>query len=293
MTTSADQRPKDLRGEAPFSWRRWLIATLLMIVVLTVYLYGIIVISRLSLWAEAIIGIGFPLLIVAGAWFALDAPRINQLMLFESSYNAIAVVVQLSLLVGLFWLNHAGSWAFALFFLAQVGGFVAWQFKEKAYHGFAQSLVLGTLIFIWWFSTLEPSVVDADGRLLMWGRDAPLAVRIAYVIWVTTVLFNDVNDFYWRNAVAHLISVALSLWSGEFFHARLLTAAHIFCLERMGYWFFALPEGPGMVFGTPSAAIRGRYMTHVRPVLGWVTSVSMLILLVSTALFGLDLKGLF
>ena len=87
-------------------------------------------------------------------------------------------------------------------------------------------------------SKYTANVIDSEGRLLVFGEDAPANVMLHYGFWLCGVLFVDYEDFIENSGTqaTHFGSFIVSCLSGEFWHARLLTASHLFVLDAILYF---------------------------------------------------------
>lgn len=281
----------------PFEWgpeqvsaRRLFTSSALFVVVVATYLIGVVHLARASLIAHAILAVGVPLLLWLGGLFDEVEPRILQLVKIETGYNLLAVSSKIALTYG--WHDAATviGYGFGLWFLTQVGGFIAFELKERMYTGVAQSLMLGAAIFVWMYSAPDlAGAIDADGRFLMWGEDAPLAVRIMYCTWVVHAMVGDMNDVYLRSVLLHSVSVTIAMLSGAFFHVRLLTAGHFFALD-LGFRVTALPSDVGRDdFAQLTVPQRRWVYRYVRPVVIGLTVVSTTGVAIAALVLGLDL----
>lgn len=281
----------------PFQWgpepvppRRLAGTTTLLFGIALLYLFGMVHAARLHVGVEIAIALGFPLLFAASGFFKDTDARILQLLWFESGYNALVILNKLALLYALPAAASAVGYAFAVFFLVQTLGFVRFELDERRPLGIVQSLTLAGLIGLWFFTSADPAGrIDADGRFLMWGEDAPLALQLAYVIWVTNALIGDLNDVNFRLIVLHGASVTVALASGEFFHARLLTAAHLFCLDLAFQYNRMPPRQLPEDIGFLPVPWRRWFIEKGRDPLAAVTLLGMLILIGVVATRGMTL----
>jgi hypothetical protein len=266
-------------------------SVILVAVFSAIYLVGLVELCRQSLLVEAGISLALPVFCAATGWFRYQHPRLIQLLVIESFYNLMVVGGKLSIALDMHTANRAVALGFGVFFVLQLGAFVAFQLKRRSLHGVVQSLTAVLLIGYWWMGLSEVSnTVDADGRFLMWGADAPLAIRLYYVIWVVNVLLVDSPIMPWlRTATAHFVSVGLALWSGEFFHVRVLTACNLFVLDLVLGFGMGAPEALGRDFAVVPTRWLPAFRRTVQPLLGWACTLGCLALLVGVAIGGLDL----
>lgn len=208
------------------------------------YLLFIVWMSRRSLVFEAILSLGLPLACWATGRIGLHDRRVLTLVVIETYFNVVAIAAKLAHALGSPSLDRAASSGFAAYFAVQAAGFVITQRRRNKPWGALQT-VLGVGLISLFFARARASgdVVDDQGRLLMWGREAPAPVLAVYAIWALGVLAADTEKMpYLRQLWVHLISIAVSLWSREFFHARLLTACHLLLLDLVVP--YTTPEEP-------------------------------------------------
>ena len=256
--------------------KRFFLTTILTAIFTALYLTGIILAVRNSLWLEIFISLGFPLfmLLTKRARHFFRKPvhmvmkRVFQLVIFESFYNVIVIASLISIYIGNTWGNTIASWGFVLFFIIQAGGFFVAQIQRKKPHGVFQSAVLVSCILIWWYGTEDASgIVDGQGRFLMWGEDAPLAVKLIYTIWAINGLLYDTTALpRLTQAIVHLVSIALCWWAAEFFHVRLLTACHLFLLD--GIFAYSISDPLGVRICVMPEAYFERFRKHIQP---WIS----------------------
>lgn len=279
-------------GPAPVERRRLVCATLVLLGAGLLYQVGVVHAARLHVLVEIGIALGFPVALALGRFFRETNPRILQLLWFESGYNVLVILNKLALGAELPGAATVVGYGFGLFFVVQVYGFVSFELGERRYVGVAQSLVLGGLIAAWFFTAADHGGrIDAAGRFLMWGEDAPLAVQIGYAVWVINALACDLNDLHLRLLVLHLASVTVALTSGEFFHARLLTASHLFCLDLAFQYNRMPPRQVPEDVGFLPVPWRRRFVERIRDPLAWTTLAGVVAVAVAAAALGLGLGG--
>lgn len=196
------------------------------------YQGGLVVGARLHVGVEIAITVGLPLLVWASGLMGSASPRILQLFLFESGYNALTILNRSALALGLTDLAWLVGVGFVVFFVVQAAGFLAFEVRQRRPLGVVASVCMSIVVF-WWAATCADlgGSVDADGRFLMWGEDAPWILQGMYATWIVNAVVGDLTDVFPRTVVLHGVSVAVALASGEFFHARLLTASNLFLLD--------------------------------------------------------------
>ena len=287
-TTTANEN--NIQSEVKQFWLSSIGVTLLT----TLYLLFIILAVRNRLWVEISISLLFPIfmLVTKRARYFFTDPvhyvmkRVKQLVVFESLYNLIVIISLIAILAGNATTNRLASWAFVGFFVLQAGGFFAAQIQRKKPHGILQSAILVSCILFWWYNTTDPSgVIDEQGRFLMWGEDAPFAVKLIYTIWALNGLLADTTVLpRLTQAIVHLVSIALCWWSAEFFHVRLLTACHLFLLDGIFAYSFSDPLGKRICV-MPEAYFDS-FKKYIQPYIPVLCSASILVIVVISLLKG-------
>jgi hypothetical protein len=260
---------------------RPLATTLLVFVLATIYLFGVMMAVRLGLMVEVFIAFIFPALCIA---CRLDTkfsdPRIRELFFIESIYNLMVVISKLSIQIDSPTLNTVGQWGFFVFMFVQLGGFLIQVTRAKSLHGMIQTIAGISVLFIWWWSIPDrTSIIDADGRFLMWGEDTALSFRIVYSFWAVNLILAD-STFLPKlvQVGVQLASLSLAWWSQEFFHVRMLTASHLFFLDGLfGHY------GPGAIdkdFAVIPLKWQPFYNQYVKKTINWVCTVAIVGVLV-------------
>ena len=242
------------------------------IALLAVYQSALVLACRRSVWFEVALSVVVPAAVALSGRLRFVHPRVMQLALIETYFCVVAIATKLcaSASVGV---RAAIGGLFAAFFVVQALGFVVAQRQRRSPHGVFQSAVLLGLVAHWWLGRASASgVIDADGRLLVFGVEAPLTVRVAYALWVSNVLLVQTRVLpRLEQAIVHGVSVAVALGSGEFFHARLLTACHLFVLDLA--WGYTEREGaPRWLALSPRAM--AAFDRWGRSALAWGASVA-------------------
>ena len=194
------------------------------------YSYGLVHLARAH-WLFELAILLFPLFLLEffarqGQWQSR-----TRLLFLESSFVLLCVVSKVSLS------NFEGAQEtllnglFGVFFVFQVGGFLAAQIKKKAYIAAAATSALGVGIAFWFFLGTGLST-SPEGGLLFFGGNAPRLLQAMYVTWFFCIMTTEYADQFPRGSgtLAHFASICVALGSGEFFHARILTAVHLLFL---------------------------------------------------------------
>jgi len=150
----------------------------------------------------------------------------RDLILIESIFNVLAVASKISIAYyGVYESNQVINGLFLGFFGLQTYGFISNEKKYTYLFSSIRSWTLFAQICLQRFhlrhlaeSGLTANVLDKDGRLLIWGEDAPANVMLHYGFWLLGVLYVDYEDFLPNSAIqaTHLGSFLLACFSGEF-----------------------------------------------------------------------------
>lgn len=265
-------------------------STTFLFLLTSIYLYFIYALTRNNLWLEIAVSIVFP-----ATFFVLNkAPhfktRVKQLFYIESSFNILAILSMTAIILSIEFGHTLLAIGFVVFFITQILGFVFYQIKRKKFTSVFLTLVLFGFILSWFFSLNNDfySIMDSQGRFLMWGVDAPLSVKIMYTIWALNPMFVD-SKFLPKitQATVHIPSIVLSWWSGEFFHIRLLTACHLFMLD--GIIGYAKPEFLGRNFCYIPKHYQLFFTKTVQPTIQYGGVLIAIALIISSWIWGLNL----
>jgi hypothetical protein len=263
---------------------------LLVFSVTIVYLLLIIFGVRSNPLWELFIWLGVPLIAFGLKKANQFAPRVRQLFIFETMFGLFVLLSILSIKTNSITFSNLLPYAFVLFFVVQMGGFFIFQINQKKYDSAFASIGMFVMLMTWFGSRGDANLaaIDPDGRFFMWGSDAPLALRWYYTIWVIKPLLVDSLLLpKLTQAVTHLATIALCWWSQEYVHIRLLTACHLFMLDGIfGYTaagflkkdFCSIPEKHQIVF-----------KEKVQPIIRHGTSFALIVLVICTYTFGLNL----
>jgi hypothetical protein len=247
-----------------------------------IYLWGLVHLARLSVWAELGIAVLFPLVILVLGKVKPHSRRTLYLVGIETWFLLMVILSKFSIQYEFPFGNRIAKWGIAVFFVFQIGGFWVTQIRRKKLAGFLQSCI-GALLILLLFTALPGThTQDPDGRFLMWGAEVPAWMMAFYSFWVVNVLFSDSKRFPYISQVwVHLISVGIALGSGEFFHARLLTACHLFFLD---IWLhYSIGEAPFSQWLKLPDAWHAYFERNIRDRLAWV----LLVAVVGVAAWGL------
>jgi hypothetical protein len=255
------------------------------------YLFLLIKLIRFSYLFEIAISLVLPILVLSLGLAKHLLPRVRQLVVIETYYNSVAILTVVSILNNIERGQEYLPFAFVGFFVIQVAGFLAFQVKNKRLDSALLSLISVSMVMAWFVGESGHgyrSAMDDEGRLLMWGRDAPLAVKLVYTFWIIRPLFVDTQLLpKLTQAVVHVASVGLCWWSGEFFHVRLFTACHLLLLDGvLGYSALAF-------LGRGFCSIPERhvdyYFEKIQPKIGRLADVGVYLTVAGSIVFGLDL----
>lgn len=229
MTTNLTDDPLDSPLRRPaFGWT----SSLRFLIGASIYCYGILHFARIHVAAEALVSVVFVAL--ALPWFRLEGEWISRirLMVIESLFNMIALLAKVFLLLGIATDSRLLDYLFAGFFVLQILGFVVAQVRKRKLSIMPATAAMAVGLTMWFLSGSGVRLTP-EGALQFWGGDAPVYLRWMYVFWVLGVLLVEYGSLLPKATIllTHLASVAVAFNSGEFFHARILTASHFFIIN--------------------------------------------------------------
>jgi len=263
MATSS---PADL-GKTP---SRFALEILLLFSLALVYFYGVVILARTTVLFEILFCLAVPAVILFLKRFSSEKTdkRVLQLIAIEVTFMAFAIISKVSQLAGVPSINHLISYGFLTLFVLQFTFFAIYQRKVNSYFGMIRTIMFLILVFPWFYHTDRLGLTDGQGRFLLWGAEAPPHIILYYCVWVIGVPLVDSRTLpNFVNATLHFASVAVALWSQEFFHARLLTAAHLFVMDSL----FGFSKLGRHTFCTLTETQFQLYNAYVRKALDWVT----------------------
>ncbi|MFO0563956.1 MAG: hypothetical protein U0269_38380 [Polyangiales bacterium] len=248
------------------------VALLALSVLSALYQWALVLACRRSVWAEVAIGLVFPAACALTGRLRFVDSRVAQLVFIETYFCVAAIASKLTVSASTTVTTAVGA-LFVGFFVMQCAGFLVAQRRRRSPHGAFQTLVLFTLIAHWWWGRpVASGVVDSSGRLLVFGVEAPLTVRLAYVLWVSNVLLVQTRTLpRLHQALVHAVSVALAFGSGEFFHARLVTACHLFVLDLLVNYSEGRDGARSAVVLSPT--LLRLHERYGRRALSWIASI--------------------
>ncbi|GAA3512726.1 hypothetical protein GCM10022393_28190 [Aquimarina addita] len=211
------------------------LTSVLFFMVSVAYCYFILTISQFHYGFEILIAIVFPLV---GYPFFKKADNwvdIKRLILLETGFNIICIVAKVTNDLNIDW-GEILNWMFVIFFIFQTGGFLISEFKKKKYKCLPSSIAMGIGIAYWYFNSAgEKTSITPDGEVQFWGSNAPLYLQIMYTFWVANVFLVEFRQYLPKATMylAHAATMVVALMSNEFFHARILTASHLFVLNAI------------------------------------------------------------
>lgn len=217
----------------------------------TVYCLGLTFMARESFWFEAFISIGLVLIAWMGGAIKRHDRRILVLVGIETFYNANVILSKAGLLNGMPKLDQIACYCFAAYFMIQAVGFTRRHIQLKNYLMIPVSLMGSSMVLLSFITNLNTTnAIDEAGRFLMWSQEAPWWAIAAYTTWAVGVLLIDTQALpYVRQVIIHFASIAVSIWSAEFFHVRLLTACHLLLLATI--FDFTRPKEPSPILVLP------------------------------------------
>lgn len=242
------------------------ITTILFFIASLIYLYFILEISRFHYGFEILIAVAFPLLGYRFYQKADNWADIKRLIILETGFNIICIAAKVFNDVEIDY-GIALSWAFAIFFIFQTGGFLISEVKKKKYKCLPSSIAMGIGLSYWFLSSFgEKTIVTLNGEVQFWGSNAPIYLQIMYTFWVSNVFLVEFRQYLPKTTmyVAHAATMVIALFSNEFFHARVLTASHLFVISAMipfkemewkGRYFSVIPSLKAFKDDTHTVAI--------------------------------------
>jgi hypothetical protein len=224
-----------------------------------VYLWGVITLIRVHVWVEAVFTVVLPLYMLISGWQRQTESYQQKLIVAESTFCAIAILAKIAILAELAIANTVANYMFLVFLLAQFGYYAvfcaaqgmkeetSWNKILKGSHYFTAIMAVTMLVSViiqrlesdhW--SGKESNTIGEEGQLMVWGEEAGIMIKLNYLFWIIYVLFCDDMDTkltkpgiegYMLVPMAQLCSVVLAWLSGEFWHARMVTAVHLVVLD--------------------------------------------------------------
>lgn len=224
-----------------------------------IYLWGAVELCRKHIWMEALFTVALPVFAIRMGWQEHTLPFQQRLIYLDTLFNVFAVVAKIAIVSDTTWMNHIANYATIVFLLMQFGWYVAFCVNEgrKEERTFKTALdgmhwftaIMAATMFVslvveraeaGHFFFGAANTLGPEGELLFWGQDAGVMIKLNYVCWQMYVLFCD--DFkqkvtaeglegYMMVPVAQFCSVILSWWSGEFWHARMITGVHLVLMD--------------------------------------------------------------
>jgi len=200
---------------------QWLGGCFLVFVLGLTYQYGVVVAARTSVLWEIMLTCVVPFI----GWLMFSEEKISEaphrqgeLILIELTFEAFVCLAKLFPQYSIL-----ANYAFCAFFVVQTAGFL--RSEENLIPSELRSITLFMSICAqrWHYSSLAMSsdtatVVDADGRFLVFGKDAPPNIKLHYLFWLVGVLYVDYRSVLPHAALPalHFASFALAALSGEF-----------------------------------------------------------------------------
>jgi predicted anti-sigma-YlaC factor YlaD len=225
----------------------------------TIYLWGLLELLRVHVWIEAAVTIGLPVFVMVSNYQRHTEDYQRKLIALESVFNVVAVIAKVAIETETAFLNTVASYAFLVFLLAQFAYFVgfcirkgiqeekSWREMLKGTHYFTAAMALTVFLAVliqrieaghW--GGVDANTLGANGELMIWGGDVGVMLKVNYLFWTFYILLCDdmhskltkpsIQGYMTLN-VAQLCSVGLSMLSGEFWHARMVTAVHLVVLD--------------------------------------------------------------
>lgn len=206
--------------------------TLLFFVLSLLYCFFIQYSVQKSVYSEIFISLLFPLLLIPFFNKNYLTSDIKRLLILETLFNLICITLKQNTFfkIELFIFDIA----FAIFFLFQSGGFLLSLLSKKAYYNLVPTIALTIGLFVYYLNGTT-TALSSNQEVLIFGYNAPVTLQLIYGCWLVGVLLID-NKFLLPKVtvlVVHVASYIVALHSNEFFHARIVTACHLFILNAV------------------------------------------------------------
>jgi len=211
------------------------LTSLLFFLVSLAYCFFILKISQFHYAFEILIALVFPLIAYPFFKKADNWTDIRRLILLETGFNIMCIVAKITTASKID-IGVALSWMFAIFFIFQTGGFLISQVKKKKYKCLPSSIAMGIALVYWFLNSIgEKTIVTTSGEVQFWGANAPLFLQVMYSFWVANVFLVEFRQYVPKATMylAHAATMVVALTSNEFFHARILTASHLFVINMI------------------------------------------------------------
>ncbi|MTH95579.1 hypothetical protein [Roseibium sp. RKSG952] len=160
-------------------------------------------------------------------------PRLAQIFAIETGYMAVAATAVFAITIDSPSLNKISGYGFFCFCVLQTTGFMIDSIRKGSTLGAVSTVFSSIAMILWGASASLHSVMASDGRFLMWGENAPPYIQAIYSLWAVQVIVEMRSLPKLTEASAHIVSVLVALFSGQFFFARLLTASQIILLDAL------------------------------------------------------------
>ena len=206
--------------------------TLLFFALSILYCFFIQYSVQKSVYNEIFISLLFPLLALPFFNKNYLTSDIKRLLVLETFFNLVCITLKLNAFFKIEMLVF--DIVFATFFIFQSGGFLLSLLSKKAYYNLVPTIALTIGLFIYYLNGTG-TVLSSNHEVLIFGYNAPVALQLIYSCWLVGVLLID-NKLLLPKVtvvVVHLASFIVAFHSNEFFHARIVTACHLFILNAI------------------------------------------------------------
>ncbi|WP_440881694.1 hypothetical protein [Tenacibaculum sp. C7A-26P2] len=208
-----------------------IITSILFFSLALIYCQGIVSLAQRSIWFE--LSISVLILIVSIPLFKKteNFSEIMRLIVLETYFNILCLITKLSPIEIPIW-SKTIDYCFCFFFFLQITGFITSQIKKKAWFSIPISLALSIAIILWRLNGSGVRITN-NNEIQFWGGNAPEFLQIIYLLWLLNILFVEHRSLLPKLTVAivHIASFIIAYNSNEFFHARILTASHLFIIN--------------------------------------------------------------
>jgi len=218
-----------------------MVASFLLVIIFgLVYCNGLIMFARKGLMFEACITVCYPL-----CCCLIKSPEllVSRLVVVESLFNLLCLGIKVAQLLHIKPFFNM-KYLFLGWGAVQIGGFLVASVDKGASFAIVPH---GMLTFLGYFilqSETSPHV-DSQGRVILFSNENAWMMPSLYAFWFLNAHFVDKDDSFPNLGFSLLqcCSVAIASVSGEFWHARLLTASHLIISRHFFTEFLHLPEG--------------------------------------------------
>jgi len=223
------------------------------------YCHGVLAVARKGIIWEAMISVLYPF---CCCFIKSPDQLVSRLVITESLFNMLCLLIKIVHTLHLKELTSKMRPLFIGWCCIQLGGFiVARAYKGMSLTLFPHLLMAGMFFFI--LRKHNVPTVDTQGRINMVAEESAWMMPVAYAFWFINAHFVDKEDSFPHLAFSVLqsSSILVAAYSGEFWHARLLTASHLIISRHTFEEFIKFPDNfatlniDGMVYLKESLSV--------------------------------------